>query len=71
MATHKLDNEVKTSEVSVREIESMAKILKKRHGRCAYAIAHYFALEHENFGDEVRSENWQRVASLIKKKRFC
>lgn len=69
MATRNLYNELDTPVVSVTEIESMAQVLKKRHGRCAYAIAHYFALEHESFGDEVRSKNWQRVASHIKKKR--
>ena len=70
MATRMSYNELNSVEVSAAEIETMADLLKKRHGRCAYAIAHYFALEHETVGDDARSNNWYQVATLIRKRRF-
>jgi len=70
MAKHISYDGLNSLDVSIAEIEMMAKLLKKRYGRCAEAIASYFALEHETIGDDDRSKNWQRVATLIQKKRF-
>ena len=56
MATYALGDDIAAAKISSQNVDQMAEILCRRHGRSAFAIANYFALEHEKFGDRQRSE---------------
>ncbi|MGI9381011.1 MAG: hypothetical protein ACR2OW_15305 [Methyloligellaceae bacterium] len=65
MATYALGDDIGAAKISSQNVDQMAELLCRRHGRSAFAIANYFALEHEKFGDQLRSEGWKEVAARI------
>ncbi len=54
------------SQISVRELHGMARLLVQRHGQSADKMAEFLSLEYGHYGDERRMNTWRAVQGVTR-----